>query len=56
MLALVLSCFVSSANVADVKAASVVLVPALDANSRIAKILALQKLSRQLGQSSSNHP
>lgn len=32
VLGLVLSCFVSAANVADIKAAPVVLVPALEAN------------------------
>ena len=42
MLGLVLSCFVSAANVADVKAAPVVLVPALENNARLVKILADQ--------------
>lgn len=41
VLGLVLYCFVSAANVADVKAAPVVLIPALEANARIQKILAL---------------
>jgi len=36
------SCFVSAANVADVKAAPVVLVPALENNARLVKILADQ--------------
>jgi transposase len=39
---LVLDVFVSAANVADVKAAPVVLVPVLDAHRRIQKILADQ--------------
>lgn len=42
MLGLVVSCFVSAANVADVKAAPVVLVPALENNPRLVKILADQ--------------
>ena len=42
MLGLVLSCFVSAANVADVKAAPIVLVPALEDNRRLVKILADQ--------------
>lgn len=42
VLGLVMSCFVSAANVADVKAAPVVLVPALENNSRLVKILADQ--------------
>jgi len=42
VLGLVLSCFVSAANVADVKAAPVVLVPALENNPRLVKILADQ--------------
>jgi transposase len=42
VLGLVLSCFVSAANVADVKAAPVVLVPALENNRRLVKILADQ--------------
>ncbi|MBV9385803.1 MAG: transposase [Chroococcidiopsidaceae cyanobacterium CP_BM_ER_R8_30] len=42
MLGLVLSCFVSAANVADVKASPVVLVPALENNARLVKILADQ--------------
>ena len=42
VLGLVLSCFVSAANVADVKAAPVVLVPALEDNRRLVKILADQ--------------
>ena len=42
MLGLVLSCFVSAANVADVKAAPVVLVEALENNPRLVKILAEQ--------------
>ncbi len=42
MLGLVLSCFVSAANVADVKAAPVVLVEALENNPRLVKILADQ--------------
>lgn len=37
-----ISCFVSAANVADVKAAPVVLVPALENNARLVKILADQ--------------
>lgn len=37
-----MSCFVSAANVADVKAAPVVLVPALENNARLVKILADQ--------------
>jgi putative transposase len=37
VLGLVKSCFVSAANVADIKAAAVVLVPALEANSAIEK-------------------
>lgn len=40
VLGLVLSCFVSAANVADLKAASVALVPTLEANPRIDKALA----------------
>ena len=42
VLGLVWSCFVSAANVADVKAAPVVLVPALENNARLVKILADQ--------------
>lgn len=42
MLGVVLSCFVSAANVADVKAAPVVLVPVLENNARLVKILADQ--------------
>lgn len=42
VLGLVVSCFVSAANVADVKATQVVLVPALENNSRLLKILADQ--------------
>jgi len=42
VLGLVLSCFVSAANVADVKAAPVVLVESLENNSRLVKILADQ--------------
>jgi len=42
VLGLVLSCFVSAANVADVKAAPVVLVEALENNPRLVKILADQ--------------
>ncbi len=42
MLGLVLWCFVSAANVADVKAAPVVLVPALENNPRLLKNLADQ--------------
>lgn len=42
MLGVVLGCFVSAANVADVKAAPVVLLPALEANPRIEKVLADQ--------------
>ena len=42
VLGLVLSCFVSAANVADVKAAPAVLVPALENNARLVKILADQ--------------
>lgn len=40
VLGLIVSCFVSGANVADVKAAPVVLVPALETNPRIEKVLA----------------
>lgn len=42
MLGLVLSCLVSAANVADVKAAPAVLVPALEHNARLAQVLADQ--------------
>jgi len=42
VLGLVMSCFVSAANVADVKAAPVVLVPALENNARLVKLLADQ--------------
>ena len=42
VLGLVVSCFASAANVADVKAAPVVLVPALENNARLVKILADQ--------------
>lgn len=42
MLGLVHSCFVSAANVADVKAAPAILVPALEANPHVAKVLADQ--------------
>lgn len=42
MLGLVLSCFVSAANVADVKAAPVVLVEALENNPRLVLVLAEQ--------------
>lgn len=42
VLGCVLDCFVSAANMADVKAAPGVLVPALEANPRIRKILADQ--------------
>lgn len=42
VLGLVLSCFANAANVADVKAAPAVLVPALENNARLVKILADQ--------------
>lgn len=42
VLGLVLSCLVSAANVADVKAAPAVLVPALENNTRLTKVLADQ--------------
>lgn len=42
VLGLVISGFVSAANVADVKAAPVVLVPALENNPRLVKVLADQ--------------
>lgn len=42
VLGLVLSCWVSAANIADVKAAPVVLVPVLENNARLVKILADQ--------------
>ncbi len=42
VLGLVMSGFVSAANVADVKAAPAVLVPALENNPRLVKILADQ--------------
>jgi transposase len=42
VLGLVLSCFVSAANVADVKAAPVVVFPALESNPRLVKLLADQ--------------
>lgn len=42
VLGLVLSCWVSAANIADVKAAPVVLVPVLQNNARLVKILADQ--------------
>jgi len=42
VLGLVMSCFVSAANVADVKAAPAVLVPALENNPDLRKILADQ--------------
>lgn len=42
MLGLVHSCFVSAANVADVKAAPAILVPALETNPQVAKVLADQ--------------
>lgn len=42
MLGSVWSCFVSAANVADVKAAPAVLVPALEESSRLVKVLADQ--------------
>lgn len=45
-----LSCFVSAANVADVKAAPVVLVPVLDANARVEKVLADQSYQGRLAQ------
>jgi transposase len=44
-----LGCFVSAANVADVKAAPVVLLPALEANPRIEKVLADQSYQGSLG-------
>jgi transposase len=50
VLGLVLSCFVSAANVADVKAAAVVLVPVLDANARVEKVLADQSYQGRLAQ------
>lgn len=43
------SCFVSAANVADVKAAPAVLVPALAANALIEKILADSSYQGSLG-------
>lgn len=49
MLGVVLGCFVSAANVADVKAAPVVLLPALEANPRIEKVLADQGYQGSLG-------
>lgn len=42
VLGLVVSCYVSAANVADVKAAPAILVPALENNARIVKVLADQ--------------
>ena len=42
VLGLVISCFVSAANVADVKAAPTVLVPAVENSARLVKILADQ--------------
>lgn len=42
MLGLVLSCYVSAANIADVKAAPVILIPALENNAHIVKVLADQ--------------
>jgi len=42
VLGLVMSCFVSAANVADIKAAPVVLVSAVENNARLLKILADQ--------------
>jgi putative transposase len=42
VLGLVLSCYVSAANIADVKAAPVILIPALENNARIVKVLADQ--------------
>lgn len=47
---LIVSCFVSAANIADVKAAPVVLVPALEANPRIEKVLADQSYQGTFGQ------
>lgn len=49
VLGLVLNCFVSAANLADVKAAPVVLLPSLEANPRIGHILADQSYRGQLG-------
>ena len=42
VLGLVVSCYVSAANVADVKVAPAILVPALEDNARIIKVLANQ--------------
>lgn len=50
MLGLGLSCFVSAANVADVKAAPVVLMPSLEANPRIDKALADKSYRGSLGE------
>ena len=49
VLGLVFNCFVSAANMADVKAASAVLVPVLEAFKRIEKILADQAYKGSLG-------
>ena len=50
VLGLVESCFVSAANVADVKAAPVVLMPSLEANPRIDKALADKSYQGCLGE------
>ncbi len=50
VLGLVLGCYVSAANVADVKAAPAVLVWVLEMYQRIAKILADQGYRGELGQ------
>ncbi len=42
VLGCVWSCWVSAANVADVKAAPTLLVPALETNARLVKVLADQ--------------
>jgi transposase len=42
VLGLVMSCYVSAANLADVKAAPSILVPALEHNARLVKVLADQ--------------
>lgn len=50
VLGCVWTCWVSAANVADVKAAPVLLVPALETNTRLAKVLADQAYRGPLAQ------
>jgi transposase len=49
-LGLVVSCYISAANLADVKAAPAILVPALENNARLVKVLADQSYRGDIAQ------